>query len=480
MEVMPIPKLTKENYGNWSIQMKTFLAAQDLWEIVRDGYEQPESDEEAALTAAERGTLRSLRRKDTKALYFLFQGVDESKFEKISGVKTSKQAWEILQRSCQGVDRVKKVRLQTLRTKFELLKMRDTESASDYVTRVETLINEMKRNGEKLEEFAFIVATLEEFKDLSSMMIDELVGSLQTHEQRMNGLLDGGKLEHALQNKLSLNEVTSYSRETTQGKGRCNKRGKGRGSHGGGKDHSKQSETTNQGQNSIGQGRRWNSRRGDKSQVQCYNCKKYGHFSYECRQKPEGNKEERSHLSVQEECGGLSVLLTYNGDEEKKKSIWYIDTGASHHMSGYKELFTELDDSVQGEVRFENSSTLQVKGKGRIMIQTKKGDHRYISDVLYIPEKHTNLISVDQLLEEGYDIYLKDGRLSIRNKNGELIAKVDMAKNRLFTLNMEVVSIQCLKLVLKDNSWLWHLRFGHLGFTGLKLLSKEKMVKGLP
>ncbi|KAG9454134.1 hypothetical protein H6P81_007038 [Aristolochia fimbriata] len=73
MEAMPIPKLTKENYGNWSIQMKTFLAAKDLWEIVRDGYEQPESDEEAALTTTERG-------------------VDESKFEKISGTKTSKQA----------------------------------------------------------------------------------------------------------------------------------------------------------------------------------------------------------------------------------------------------------------------------------------------------------------------------------------------------------------------------------------------------
>ncbi|KAG9454135.1 hypothetical protein H6P81_007039 [Aristolochia fimbriata] len=329
-------------------------------------------------------------------------------------------------------------------------------------------------------KFAFIVATLEEFKDLSSMTIDELVGSLRAHEQRMNGLLEGGKLDHALQNKLSLNEVASCNRETTQGKGGYNKRGKGQGSHGGGRDQSKQSEIANQGQNSRGHGRRWNSRRGDKSQVQCYNCKKYGHFSYECRQKPEGNKEESSHLSVQEECGGSSVLLTYNGDERKKKSIWYIDTGASHHMSGYKELFTELDESVQGEVRLGNSSTLQVKGKGRIIIQTKKGDHRYISDVLYILEMHTNLISVTQLLEKGYDIHLKDGRLSIRNKNRELIAKVDMANNRLFTLNMEAVSMKCLKPVLKDNSWLWHLRFGYLGFTGLKLLSKEKMVKGLP
>ncbi|KAK3000302.1 hypothetical protein RJ639_020951 [Escallonia herrerae] len=40
--------------------------------------------------------------------------------------------------------------------------------------------------------------------------------------------------------------------------------------------------------------------------------------------------------------------------------------------------------------------------------------------------------------------------------------------------------MKCMKSVIKDDSWLWHLRFGHLGFTGLKLLSRTKMVNGLP
>ncbi|KAK3032224.1 hypothetical protein RJ639_036154 [Escallonia herrerae] len=36
--------------------------------------------------------------------------------------------------------------------------------------------------------------------------------------------------------------------------------------------------------------------------------------------------------------------------------------------------------------------------------------------------------------------------------------------------------VKCMKSIIKDDSWLWHLRFGHLGFIGLKLLSRTKMV----
>jgi hypothetical protein len=32
----------------------------------------------------------------------------------------------------------------------------------------------------------------------------------------------------------------------------------------------------------------------------------------------------------------------------------------------------------------------------------------------------------------------------------------------------------------QDESWLWHFRFGHLNFGGLKLLHTKDMVKGLP
>ncbi|XP_061375043.1 uncharacterized protein LOC133317219 [Gastrolobium bilobum] len=174
------------------------------------------------------------------------------------------------------------------------------------------------------------------------------------------------------------------------------------------------------------------------------------------------------------------MLFTYKGEEYSSKDVWYLDTRASNHMSGNTELFTKLNENVQGEVTFEDPSNVPIKGKGKIMIFTKNGDRKYISDVFYIPSLKSNLLGFGQFLEKRYNIHLKNNSLIIRNQKGELIAKVDMTRNFIFKLNIQRKEIRCMKSITKDSSWLWHLRFCHLGLTGLKLLSKANMVNGLP
>jgi hypothetical protein len=43
---------------------------------------------------------------------------------------------------------VKQIRLQTLRGEFETLRMKELEDVSDYITRVEIVVKQLKRNGE--------------------------------------------------------------------------------------------------------------------------------------------------------------------------------------------------------------------------------------------------------------------------------------------------------------------------------------------
>ena len=90
------------------------------------------------------------------------------------------------------------MRLQTLRGELESMKMKESENVSDYITRVQTVVNQLNRNGEMLLEtrvvekilrsltnnFENVVCAIEESKDLVTFTVDELVNSLEAHEQR--------------------------------------------------------------------------------------------------------------------------------------------------------------------------------------------------------------------------------------------------------------------------------------------------------
>ena len=114
-----LPKLNAKNYDNWSIQLKVFFRSQDLWSLVEKGFtDTTDATAFNALLAETWNLLVETSKKDQKALYHMFQAVEEPIFLKISLAETSHEAWYIFQKTYKGDDRVKQFRLQTLSGEF--------------------------------------------------------------------------------------------------------------------------------------------------------------------------------------------------------------------------------------------------------------------------------------------------------------------------------------------------------------------------
>lgn len=45
-------------------------------------------------------------------------------------------------------------------------------------------------------------------------------------------------------------------------------------------------------------------------------------------------------------------------DERTDENMWYLDNGASNHMTGNRKVFAELDEKVTGQVRFGDGSNV--------------------------------------------------------------------------------------------------------------------------
>ena len=82
--------------------------------------------------------------KDGKALFYIHQAMHESILLRVAEKTNAKQAWDTLETTYQGLDKVRTSKLQILRRDFESLSKKDSEIVDTFYTRVVGFIDQLK------------------------------------------------------------------------------------------------------------------------------------------------------------------------------------------------------------------------------------------------------------------------------------------------------------------------------------------------
>jgi hypothetical protein len=103
------------------------------------------------------------------------------------------------------------------------------------------------------------------------------------------------------------------------------------------------------------------------------------------------------------------------GGEDELMEGWYLDIGATNHMTGRSDVFSHLDRAMCGWVKFVDRSVVAIHGYGTIIFSGRNGEHKALDGVYYILKLRNSIILVGQLNEVGSKIHIEDGVLRIHD-----------------------------------------------------------------
>ena len=122
----------------------------------------------------------------------IYNAVSMEEFKRISNVEVAHTTWNILQTVHEGTKAVKINKLQQLTTRFESIRMSNDEFFDEFYAKLNDIVNSAYNLGEiydqpkivrkilrsLTEDFKPKVTAITESKDVDSIPVDELVGSL--------------------------------------------------------------------------------------------------------------------------------------------------------------------------------------------------------------------------------------------------------------------------------------------------------------
>jgi len=144
-------------------------------------------------------------------------------------------------------------------------------------------------------------------------------------------------------------------------------------------------------------------------------------------------------------------------------SVWFLDSGASFHMTGDRDLFSDLEDKDLGvHIEMGNDGRYSETGIGTISFERESSKPFVLKEVMHVPGLKKNLIFVAMLEDKGYDVVFSEGKAFLRSKTTSETRKIGVRVRNLYQLHVDGCTAMAGKakgLVSRDDGELWHRRW---------------------
>lgn len=412
--IQSVPKLKgRENYDDWSYAVENVLVLEGMLNYIK-----PVQGVE----------IKAADDQKTKAKLVLL--IDPSLYVHIRETKSSHELWE------------------KLRTMF------DDSGFSRKITLLRHLISLRQENCDSMTAYVTqVVETAQRLKGTGFAITDEWIGSLLLAglPEKFSPMIMA--IEHsgirittdAIKSKLIDMEVPNTDMDTSGAAFAANRtfRLKSK-SKNGGMSTSKVTMT------------------GEKT-VTCYKCKQVGHYKNKC-----------PLLQQNKQSNAFSVVFL-NG--EYSKSEWYVDSGASAHMTANKDWINNVNFTPSlSEITVANDMKVPVVCSGDVQISTDCNYDITVKNVLCVPSLTTNLLSVSELIKNGNNVVFEADHCYIRNKKNELVAMAN-SENGVYRLQIKVAECM-LAAPAVASAELWHRRLAHINSSDMNKM-KNGIVDGV-
>lgn len=450
---LPLPKLVGSNYSRWKLKMTNALEAKGLEEIVFGEDMGPSATEltlvkteitdtnKASVTDA-KAKFQRFKTRDASARMLLTCCMDDKHLDIVEDCHTSREIWNKL--GVEYRDKSSKNYHQLLKDFYGIKKSSD-QSVSEYVAKVDSIASRLRDLGHPQDETAIVIRIVQGLTDDFEAVTrwwDMTPNEYQTKELLLMNL----KKEEQRQQS-----------DKTSGEALMARTSKGN------KSYNRNS-------------RRPRNRNFVKKGV-CNWCKQPGHWWEECPtrpkdQTPESQKNKDSKNKVKALCAKVS---------EDDDLAWYFDSGASYHMTGHREWFTDFKNFTEKvPIKFGDRLSLEAIGKGTVRVLShvgKKVKPIDLENVWYIPNISNNLFSWGAASQKGVRLVSEENTMALMDDN-EVLVTGKLTGVNLWKLNITVevsAKICSSGRTLED----WHKAMGHPDIAQIKNMVNNKCVTGL-